>query len=426
MADVAQARAAMEEARIAVGDTKALCDIITAQGLDSKVKYQFENWATDRATIQKHAMRHKAMEALVGLKAFHFPVAFPEVFLRRRPGFNVILGNPPWQEATIEDHNFWARHFPGLRGLQQADLERERKRLRNARPDLETQLEAEIEEMARTRKSLTSGAYPGMGTGDPDFYKAFAWRFWRLVSEDGGRIGVVLPRGAFSAKGSTQLRAVALGQSASFDVSFLLNKKHWVFDEVHEQYLITLAWTAIARGKANGNTVKIAGPYSDLADFEKLKSTTIVTFTADEVLSWSDAAALPLLSAERSIEVFARLRNAPRLDLNVAKEWRARPDTEMHATSQKKSNEICEDLPLEGFWPVFKGESFNLWEPDQGIETYYAWADPKPGTLWIYRKRLKSGKGKRDSAHAEFPLSFRQDQKTLSCYRPRITFRRWD
>ena len=35
------------------------------------------------------------------------------------------------------------------------------------------------------RKALTCGAYPGMGTGDPDFYKAFCWRFWNLAAGRG-------------------------------------------------------------------------------------------------------------------------------------------------------------------------------------------------------------------------------------------------
>jgi hypothetical protein len=131
-------------------------------------------------------------KVIKGLSAFHFPVAFPEVFLRKRAGFDVLLGNPPWQEATVEDHAFWARHFPGLRGLRQAELEKERERLRKARPDLEAELAREVEESARIRKALTSGAYPGMGTGDPDFYKAFAWRFWNLAVAASGRIGVVL------------------------------------------------------------------------------------------------------------------------------------------------------------------------------------------------------------------------------------------
>jgi len=172
LADVAQARHAMEEARIAVGDTKALCDIITAQGLTLDVRYQFEKWESERSRIQKHPMRHKALTALEGLKAFHFPVAFPEVFLRRRAGFDVLLGNPPWQEATVEDHAFWARHFPGLRGMSSTEMERERDRLRKAHPDLAVELDKEVEEMVRVRRALTEVACSGCDFGDGPYPSA--------------------------------------------------------------------------------------------------------------------------------------------------------------------------------------------------------------------------------------------------------------
>lgn len=69
-----------------------------------------------------------ARQELDGLHHLHFPITFPEVFLRERPGFDVILGNPPWQEATIEEHAFWARHFPGLRSMAQSDQETEKQR----------------------------------------------------------------------------------------------------------------------------------------------------------------------------------------------------------------------------------------------------------------------------------------------------------
>ena len=252
LTDVEKARDAMREAHTRVLDTSALCDIITAQRIDPTIQYQFANWDKERQRVEASPARRKAMEVLTGLAVFHFPVAFPEVFLRRRSGFDVIIGNPPWQEATVEDHAFWARHFPGLRGLRQTELEAERNRLRKQRPDLVAELEREIEESARIRKALTSGAFPGMGTGDPDFYKAFAWRFWNLSVNDGGRIGVVLPRSAFAAKGSELFRKAMFANAASVDLTMLLNNRQWVFDEVHPQYTICLA--AIMRGTPDGES----------------------------------------------------------------------------------------------------------------------------------------------------------------------------
>ncbi len=109
-----------------------------------------------------------------------------------------------------------------------------------------------------------------------------------------------------------------------------------------------------------------------------------------------------LLPTENSVEVFAQLRKAPRLDLNIEGQWRARPDRELDATNQKYLMDLdSEDCP-DGFWPVYKGESFDPWNPDTG--TYYAFADPEPALQWIQNKRMRAGRSRRDSAHREFPL----------------------
>jgi hypothetical protein len=417
IADVRQAREAMEEARIAVGDVRALCDIITAGRLDAGVQYQFENWDRDRHTVASSAARQGAGRALEGLRAFHFPVAFPEVFLRRRSGFDVLLGNPPWQEATVEDHAFWARHFPGLRGLPAAEMERRRERLRAERPDLQSILDAEVEEMARVRTALTSGAYPGMGTGDPDLYKAFGWRFWNLAAAEGGRMGVVLPRSAFAAKGSELFRKHLFEHAADIDLTMTLNRAGWVFDEAEHRYTIGLA--AIRKGEPVGNSIGFRGPYADLESFVAGHEEPPARFAPDEVLSWNDTASLPLLPTERSLEVFAQLRRSPRLDLDDGVSWRARPDRELDATNQRNLM-VFTDEPPDEYWPVFKGESFDLWEPDRGSASYYAWAEPQAAMEWLYQKRLRAGRG---GAHTEFSLRYRQDRGTLACLRPRIAFR---
>jgi len=74
----------------------------------------------------------------------------------------------------------------------------------------------------------------------------------------------------------------------------------------------------------------------------------------------------------------------------------------------------------DGFWPVYKGASLNLWTPDTGI--YYAWADPEPVLEFLQNKRHRGGKNRR-SVHSEFPLEHRSDPITLPCHSPRIAFR---
>jgi hypothetical protein len=78
-----------------------------------------------------------------------------------------------------------------------------------------------------------------------------------------------------------------------------------------------------------------------------------------------------------------------------------------------------EECP-DGFWPVYKGESFDLWTPETG--TVYGWADPDEVLPVLQEKRMRAAK-KADSPFAEFPRAWLQDAKTLPCHGARIAFR---
>lgn len=419
LAELGRARRALKEAHKAVAPVEALCNLVAAARLEGRqLGLDLSRWNEIRDDLPGSREHRAARERLKGLHAFHFPVAFPEVFLRERPGFDVIVGNPPWQEATLEEDAFWARHSPGLRSLPQREQEAAKARLRRERPDLVAAYERELAEAEALRRALTAGPYPGMGTGDPDLYKAFCWRFWSLVCEEGGRIGVVLPRSALAAKGSTEFRREVFSHADGVDVTMLLNNKQWFFEDVHPQYTIGLV--ALARRQVERTRVALRGPYPSLERYTSGVVREPAVFYGDEIETWSDTASLPLLPTDESVEVFAQLRKSPWLDLDDGKSWRARPHTELHATNDKGLMDVKSKDRPEGFWPVFKGESFDLWTPDTG--TYYAWADPKNMLPHLQQKRLRGGRSK-NSPFSEFDPLWLRDPKTLPCLRPRIAFR---
>ena len=420
--DIAAARESQREVREAIRSTEALCDLLTAQPIseDSRVtRFPFEKWERLAGILDGSEAAQIARQDLDNLHPLHFPVAFPEVFLRDRPGFDVILGNPPWEEVTIEEHAFWARHFPGLRSLSQRLQEAEKVRLREERPDLVSLYRGELADTERMRKALMGGAYPGMGTGDPDLYKAFCWRFWHLTAADGGHIGVVLPRSALATKGSTEFRLTMFQKATRVDVTMLLNRGGWVFDEAHHSYTIGLV--CITHGVPEEKSIYLRGPYATEIKFFEGIDREPAAFSSADVREWNHTASLPLLPDEESVDVFAQLRKAPRLDLNEAGQWRARPDTELHATAQKYLMDLKSEECPDGFWPVYKGESFDLWTPDTGI--YYAWASPESVLQRIQSKRMRASKRKGNSPHREFPPVHLRDPKTLPCFSPRIAFR---
>ena len=73
------------------------------------------------------------------------------------------------------------------------------------------------------------------------------------------------------------------------------------------------------------------------------------------------------------------------------------------------------------YWPVYKGESFNLWNPDTGI--YYASADSVAITEHLQQKRIRQHRHTR-SSFSEFSKQWINDATTLPCLKPRIAFRK--
>ena len=91
----------------------------------------------------------------------------------------------------------------------------------------------------------------------------------------------------------------------------------------------------------------------------------------------------------------------------------------MDQTNQKFLMDFSENHPKD-FWKVYKGASFEIWNPDTG--SYNAFADPSKVLTWIQEKRLRSHK-KKDSVHSEYPKEYLIDKKTLSPLSARIVVR---
>ncbi len=176
-AEIDAARNAFAEARAAVAPAAALFDVIAAARIDADIRAaaaeQAQRLVHDLAHLPDSSLHKSARKALMAIPPFHFPVGFPEVFLRDRAGFDVIIGNPPWDKAKVEEHSFWGRYFPGYRSLSEKEKAQEQRRYKRERPDLVGMLRTETEAANLTRHFLVGGGFPGIGSGDPDLYKAF-------------------------------------------------------------------------------------------------------------------------------------------------------------------------------------------------------------------------------------------------------------
>lgn len=432
-AEIEQAKKAHQEAMEELKAPMTLLDIFTASRINEDLSERIQqgeaiNWVHKMGSLPESDVHKKAKEVLRAVPAFHFPISFPQVFLRENPGFDVILGNPPWEHVKPQEHKFWFRYVPGIRGFSQRKRQQVVQEMHKKRPDLVERFKQERDEELLIQESLTAGDYPGMTTGDPDLYKGFIWRFWKLLREDTGTMGVVLPRSVFNAKGASEFRKAVFRAGIINDLTFLLNNRQWVFEDVHPQYTIALL-SMIRAEPTEETTLPLKGPYNNLSDYLEYKDYEPTRFPVSQVFEWTDTAALPLLPSGDSPPVFAQLRKAPRLDFDENSEWRARPSRELDTTNDKTWEKDGKELQLmifsekkpKGAWPIYKGESFDIWVVDTG--TYYAWADPKIAKARIQAKRERGHKYS-NSVFSEFDEEYIKDPSTLACNKSRIAFRK--
>lgn len=301
------------------------------------------------------------------LNPAHMPYLFPEVFVRDQPGFDVILGNPPWEKLHVEEHQWWGLRLPGLRSLPTRQRDATLSGFRANRPDLEADYQAEIASVRAMADAVSSGPYLGLGAAHLDLYQAFAWRNWQLL-RDGGRSALVLPRGALSGSALALWRRTVLAQGSFADVCFIENAGRWAFD-MEPRYTIGLAVTV----KGGGRAVRWAGPFASEKAF-LAGANDLADVPGDEFASWSSTSAFPLIPDPVSAEVFRQMKKSPRFD-EVRDGWEFRPiQGDMNASGDRSVMEFDTD-DARGRIPVLAGASYNLWDPDAGRPFAYGKRD---------------------------------------------------
>jgi hypothetical protein len=141
----------------------------------------------------------RVQELAIKARAFHWPLEFPDVMASG--GFDVVLGNPPWDRIRLEEQEFFGAREPEITQAPNAEARgRMIEALKDA--DLGTRERALYEEF-ETAKRISeassmfvreSGRFPLTGRGDVNTYALFAELFANLANSH-GRAGVIVPTG---------------------------------------------------------------------------------------------------------------------------------------------------------------------------------------------------------------------------------------
>jgi hypothetical protein len=213
--------------RAFLGDNDPAADPMLANRWMQEIQDQHHVSAETRAAAADAIAKGKEV------RAFCWELAFPELFFepetegrgirrRERPGFDAMVGNPPWDKLEPKRKEFFARYDPAIRDFQGQTLARRIAQLAPVGSEAHRRWQIYDGLESNLAKLLVGGgAYShqvvevnGEKTGGkPDLYKIFLERFHQLSRERGG-VAVLMPAGLYALEGATGFGRLLFSRSS--------------------------------------------------------------------------------------------------------------------------------------------------------------------------------------------------------------------
>jgi hypothetical protein len=193
-------------------------------------------------------------------QVFHWHLAFPDVFqptvnedfsanelMGWSKGFDVVLGNPPWERIKLQDREWFAERVPEISKARNAS---ERNRLIKQLKSNDVSMYSVFLADKRMADGIgqfvrQSGMYPCCGRGDVNTYALFA-ELNRSLKCSTGRVGCIIPSG-IATDDTTKLFFQSLIETGNLVSLLDFENREAIFIGVHRSYkfaLVTMGQTS--------------------------------------------------------------------------------------------------------------------------------------------------------------------------------------
>lgn len=307
---------------------------------------------------------------------FHWELEFFDVFNAPGAGFDAILGNPPWDIQKPNSKEFFSNVEPLYRGFGKQEALRWQTKAFEADAGLERDwiiyqsrfkslsnwvrsvgdpfgdpardpagkgyslarrdnrgLHQVWREMREDREGFADPEHPfrHQGSADLNSYKLFV-EGTHALTRVGGRVGVVVPSGLYTDKGTAELRELLL-ECCRWEWLFGFENRDEVFD-IHRSFKFA---AVLAEKGARTKSLRTAFMRRDLADWDAARPQALA-YTRAQVAQFSPKSkAILEVASVQDLEVLQKLyNNGVLLGDTGPGEWRIKYSTEFHMTNDSK------------------------------------------------------------------------------------------
>jgi hypothetical protein len=226
----------LRRADVAIQQAKVLLDLRSAAPFVPEIWRDFPvlvSEAQPEAVARRRPWWPRFEEVRNAERFFHWELEFPEVLLdREHPGFDAVLGNPPWDKVLPSKTEFYGQFDTLIRAYKGNELDRRIRELHAQHPELSKQFPVYRDRATTFARILRSGgdftlAEARSQAAHEDVAKYFVDRALGLVAGSGA-VGLVVPSVFYSGDGWVGIRRYLL-EEATIDRFYGFENRQKIF-----------------------------------------------------------------------------------------------------------------------------------------------------------------------------------------------------